>query len=55
MAIVRLISSLSAVHIWTAGGRGANSASSAIAAFLAWVVLIGLVRANKPVLKAAIP
>jgi predicted MFS family arabinose efflux permease len=47
MAAGRLLSSLSAIKFWTAGGLAANAASSAFAVFIALVILIGLVRERK--------
>jgi predicted MFS family arabinose efflux permease len=53
MAVGRLLSSLSAVNLWTAGGLAANAISSAAAIFLALVILAGLVRERKLAPQAA--
>jgi predicted MFS family arabinose efflux permease len=53
MAIGRLISSLSAVRLWTAGGLVANTIVSALAVTLALIILVTLIRENRPELQVA--
>lgn len=48
MAIGRLISSLSAVRLWTAGGLLANTIVSALAVTIALVILVTLIREGRP-------
>jgi predicted MFS family arabinose efflux permease len=48
MAVGRLISSLSAVRLWTAGGLPANAIVSAIAVTLALIILVTLIREQRP-------
>jgi len=51
MAIGRLISSLSAVRLWTAGGLPANAIVSALAVMLALIILLTLIREHRPELE----
>ncbi len=48
MAIGRLISSLTAVPLWSAGGLRANSLSSTLAVMCALVILVSLIRERQP-------
>jgi predicted MFS family arabinose efflux permease len=47
MAVGRLISSLSAVRLWTAGGLTANTMFSALAVTLALLILVTLIREQR--------
>jgi MFS transporter, DHA1 family, inner membrane transport protein len=47
MAVGRLISSLSAVRLWTAGGLAANTIFSALAVTLALLILVTLIREQR--------
>ncbi len=51
MAIGRLISSLSAVRLWTVGGLPANTLLSALAVTLALIILLTLIREHRPELE----
>jgi MFS transporter, DHA1 family, inner membrane transport protein len=55
MAIGRLISSLSAVRLWTVGGLPANTLVSALAVTLALVILVTLIREQRPALEMVAP
>jgi predicted MFS family arabinose efflux permease len=55
MAIGRLISSLSAVRLWTVGGLSANTLVSALAVTLALVILVTLIREQRPALEMVAP
>jgi predicted MFS family arabinose efflux permease len=55
MAIGRLISSLSAVRLWTVGGLPANTLVSALAGTLALVILVTLIREQRPALEMVAP
>lgn len=54
MAVGRLISSLSAVRLWTAGGLTANTLFSAFAVTLALLVLLTLIREQGLAYRAAV-
>jgi predicted MFS family arabinose efflux permease len=53
MAVGRLVSSLGAVRLWSAGGLQANALASAMAVLLALVILLALVRERRPVAETA--
>jgi predicted MFS family arabinose efflux permease len=55
MAIGRLISSLSAVRLWTVGGLSANTLVSALAVTLALVILVTLIREQRSALEMVAP
>jgi hypothetical protein len=55
MAAGRLLSSLTAVRLWTAGGLTANTLVSAAAVSLALAILMALIREGKPGAAAAAP
>jgi predicted MFS family arabinose efflux permease len=55
MATGRLISSLSAVHLWSAGGLFANALTSTLAVTLALVILVALIRERRPEYEAVAP
>jgi MFS transporter, DHA1 family, inner membrane transport protein len=55
MAVGRLISSLSAVRLWTAGGLQANAIVSTLAVTLALIILVTLIRELRPELEVVVP